>query len=276
MTSVVKKSGEREPFSQKKYQSALQRAGVSGEHIEKITQEITEHIYDGIPTTKLYAITFDVLKSYDRTCASKYSLKESLRELGPTGFPFERLVARLFEHKGHKTTRDQTLSGTCITHELDVIAYDKNICKLVECKFSNDMGDRMSVHVPMYMKSRFDDIFDANKTWQSKPIGTYSQCWIVTNAKVSYQSIDFSRCKNIHLLGWDHPQGKNLEQELERYALYPVTALMQLSRNEAHQLIKKGYVICKDILDQNPSAQELGMPENRYNAVRDECKNLCT
>lgn len=275
MMQVTKKSGEKEAFSEEKLRTSLQRSGATKDAIQTVVNKIEHELYEGISTTELYAKAFDILKSLDTACAGRYSLKEGLRELGPTGFPFERLASKIFEHKGFHVTRGQILEGTCITHEVDIIAYNDEICHIIECKFHNDLGHRLSVHVPMYVKSRFDDVHAANKTWNGVHFSDYSQCWIIHNAKLSNQSIEFATCHGINLLGWRYPQDKGLEYYIHKFSLYPITTLTQISRIDAHKLIKQNIVLCKEIQDNQNAIRKLGYSQDEVNRFINECDKIC-
>lgn len=275
MVNVTKKSGEKEPFSEDKLRESMRRSGAPKKAIDTVVEKIEDELYEGIPTTELYGKAFDILKREDPACAGRYSLKEGLRKLGPTGFPFERLSAKIFEHMGFQAKRNQTLQGDCITHEIDIMAYNDNICHIIECKFHSNIGYRMSVHVPMYMKSRFDDIFEAEATWNGMEFSDYSQCWVVHNAKLSNQSMDFSECYNINLIGWRYPDDEGLEHYIHKFSLYPVTTLTQISTDDAHKLIEQNIVICKEIQDNQEAVKALGYSQEEVNTFIQECDKIC-
>ena len=44
-----------------------------------------------------------------------------MRQLGPTGHPFEQFVAQVFLSKGYIVETNYIAKGICINHELDVI-----------------------------------------------------------------------------------------------------------------------------------------------------------
>ena len=43
-------------------------------------------------------------------------------ELGPSGFPFEKLVGKILEQEGFETRVGVIVQGNCVQHEVDVIA----------------------------------------------------------------------------------------------------------------------------------------------------------
>ena len=133
---VEKSSSEMELFSKKKLALSLERSGATREEIETILDKISVDIYDGISSKEIYKKAFSFLKKVNNTSASKYSLKRAIFDLGPTGFPFERLVAALLREKGFKTKVGVILNGACVTHEIDVLAEKEGSVYAIECKFS--------------------------------------------------------------------------------------------------------------------------------------------
>ena len=101
--SIVKKSGDIVAFDVEKLINSLRRASAGENVIQQIVGEVQSTIYEGMTTSKIYKIAFDLLKKYSRVSASKYKLKNALFELGPSGFPFEKLVGKLMAHEGFST-----------------------------------------------------------------------------------------------------------------------------------------------------------------------------
>src|SRR5690554_5247763 len=122
-TIVIKKaSGEEEPFEVRKLKDSMRRAGAEEEIIGQIADDISNWIYEGITTQKIYARAFSLLRKKKKNAASRYKLKKAIMELGPTGFPFEHFIGKILEVLGFETEVGQVLNGKCGTHEVDVIA----------------------------------------------------------------------------------------------------------------------------------------------------------
>ena len=77
--------------------------------------------------------------------------------LARDGFPFEKFVARLFNVWGYDTITDQTVMGSCVDHEVDVVAWKGNDLAMVEAKFHNEFGLKSDSKVVLYVKARYDD-----------------------------------------------------------------------------------------------------------------------
>jgi len=262
---ITKASGDQEPFSVEKYRRSLQRARVPANKIEEVIQLITPSIQSGMSTKALYQKTYETLKKLSPIGASRYSLKEALRLLGPSGFPFEKLIARVLDHEGYITKVDQTIQGKCISHETDIVAQEKNKKNslMVECKFHNQYGFFIDVHTPLYVKARFDDIRATNQQ--------ITDCMVATNTKFSQDSIAYGTCAGIQLLSWGYPVGNGLEAKIERYQLFPITTLISLQTHEREALLHANYILCKDL----EQAQE-GLPikQERRHQLLQECSEL--
>src|SRR5690606_23945604 len=109
-----------------------------------------QKLYDGIPTGKIYRLAFELLKKESLKAAGRYSLKNAIMEMGPTGFPFEKFAGKLFETMGYEVQTGIILQGQCVTHEVDVIARKSGEMLMIECKFHSDDFTKSSVQVPLY------------------------------------------------------------------------------------------------------------------------------
>lgn len=156
---VTKADGTKEPFSEEKLQQSIAHAGVPHDLRQEVIKHIQGLLYDGISTREIYKHIGEFLeKSHQTFNKDRYSLKQSIMDLGPTGYPFEDYVAKLLRLEGYGTHVRTILQGKCITHEIDVIAEKNTVVPtkiMVEAKFHNTLGIKTDVHVPMYTKSRF-------------------------------------------------------------------------------------------------------------------------
>src|ERR1035437_5901410 len=149
MVNVLKANGMQEPFSQDKIRLSVNRVGVPANIQDKLISHVESKLYEDIPTKEVYQQVNEFLqKETHLISAIKYKLKQSLMELGPTGYPFEDFVSETLKAKGYLTQTRSVLMGKCVGHEIDVIAEKKGIEKLmIEAKFHNDYGIHTDVHV---------------------------------------------------------------------------------------------------------------------------------
>lgn len=187
----VKKSTEEiELFSIKKLEQSLHNCGASKKELETIINKMQPYIYDGISSNEIYKKAYSLLKKHNNVSASRYSLKRALFDLGPTGFPFERLVGALLKEKGYKTKVSVILNGECVTHEIDVLAEKEGNTYAIECKFHSDAKATSNVKVPLYINSRF---LDVQKQWNtnSNNKSHLKQGWLVTNTRFTEDAVNY-------------------------------------------------------------------------------------
>ena len=158
--NVRKASGEEQPFKVEKLEGSLRSAGAKREDIREIVADISDWIYPGVETRKIYRRAFNLLKRLRRVTAARYKLKQAIFELGPTGYPFEHFLGKLFSRQGYDVEVGVHLEGKCVIHEMDVVAVKDHTRHLVECKYGRDQGKVVTVQTPLYVRARIDDIVD--------------------------------------------------------------------------------------------------------------------
>src|SRR3989344_7969030 len=92
---ISKASGETEPFSDAKLRRSLERVNASIDVIEKIIKHVRKELKPGMPTSQIYRHAFSLLRKQERPVAARYALKQAIRELGPSGHPFEKLIGEM-------------------------------------------------------------------------------------------------------------------------------------------------------------------------------------
>lgn len=270
---ITKASGEREPFSEEKLRASLRKAGASADAISAIVEKVIGELRDGMTTKQIYAEAFSYLRRKDRPTAGRYHLRMALMELGPTGHPFEQFVGKLLEAEGFSTEVAIMARGRCISHELDVVAHRHNEHIMVECKFHNSPGIKSDAKVALYVQARFEDI---EKRWKAEPEhGTKLHgVWLVTNTKLTSDATDYAACAGMHALGWNYPTKESLQELVERHGLHPITCLTLLTRFQKQDLLKRGFILCKDIVKDQSVLSKIGLSEPQAGQVVKEIRNL--
>jgi len=272
--NITKASGQKVPFSEDRYRLSLQKSGASEVQIDRILKEIKPELYEGMATHELYKKTYELMqKKKMLSSGGRYNLRRAILELGPTGFPFERYVARLMEAQGFKTLVDQTVSGKCIHHEIDIIATRGNERLFVECKFHHEPGDRCGIQTTLYVKARYDDMRGSEQDHIKGP--RYDQCYLITNAKFSSDSVDYGRCIGMSLLGWSYPHNKGLEKIIDELGLHPITSLSTIPKKVLPELFQQGIIFCYELLQHSSLLHQLGLNEAKAHEVLQECKAIC-
>jgi hypothetical protein len=270
---VQKASGEAEPYSIQKLRNSLFNSGANHDEVEQITDEITNWIFNGITTREIYSRAYNLLQQKRNHLASRYKLKKAIMELGPTGFPFEHFVAKIFDSMGFSTETGQIMNGYCITHEIDVIAKKENEEHLVECKYGQSPGKTVSVQVPLYVRSRVDDIFKKQKV--SDEYNKFSfHGWVVTNTRFTLDAISYGKCCGLQLLSWDYPPGKGMKDIIDKDKIYPITVLTQLTQKQKQYLLEHHIVACPQIISEPELLNPLHLETSQYNRLIKELNEI--
>lgn len=271
--TIKKASGEEEAFQVEKLKESLRKAGAEERIIEQVTHEINSWIYDGISTQKIYSRAFSLLRRQKKYLASRYKLKKAIMELGPTGFPFEHFMGKILENQGYSTEIGQIIEGRCVSHEVDVVATREKEQYFVECKYGQSAGKTVSVQVPLYIRSRVDDIIAKRKESDNYQ-GFSFYGWVVTNTRFTSDAIDYGKCSGLNLLSWDYPSGNGLKDIIDREKIYPITVLHNLTKNQKEILMEDGIVICRQLLEKPEVLNEFQFSDKQYRNLMTELEEL--
>ncbi len=272
MTDIVKADGTVEPFDIAKLEASLRRAGASAHTVKRISDIIGTSLLTGMSTHDIYRRAFQLLRKDEHATAARYSLRRALFELGPTGHPFEDFIAELFRLEGWAVEWRKIVPGKCVTHELDIYAKKGNEHLAAELKYHNDPGYKTDVKVALYVKARFEDI------WQCDP-STGTVCpvdvgYLITNTKFTDQAVQFARCSGISLLGWSYPTEGNLYDRIIAAGIYPVTALTTLRKAEKRLLIEQGIVTTSQLKEKRDALRTISISPERIGNIVAEIEVL--
>lgn len=270
---IVKHSGNIVDYNPLKLKQSLLKSGASKLEVEAILHTIEGQIYEGISTKQIYKMAFSLLKKESHSQAARYNLKEAIRLLGPTGFFFEKYIARLFSSENYQTLTNFILQGKCVSHEIDVLLKKDNAIAMVECKFHLGKDANSDVKVPMYILSRFNDLKENRHTIYTRN-DSISQCWIVTNNRFTADAIAFAKCSKLNLLSWNYPENNNLKTKNDSNFMYPVTCLTTLSLAEKDKLLVLDVILVKEVINNSDCLEKIGLSPNRIKNVLKEASEL--
>lgn len=266
MINVIKATGEIEPFSEEKVRASIKRAGINEGIEDEVLQEIKNKLYENIPTSEIYKIILDYLGKSRPIGKIRYSLKQAIMQLGPTGYPFEDFIGEILKMEGYKTQVGVIIPGKCVSHEIDIVAENENKKLMVEAKFHNDSGTHTDLHVSLYTKARFDDIKDRYQI---------DEPWIITNTKLTGDAINYANCVGMRVMSWNYPEEKSLRSLIEKWKLHPITVLDSLSSSQKQELLTEHVVLCKEIIDNDSVLDVLNLPFDKKEKVVSEAKSIC-
>ncbi len=269
---VINLRGEKEPFSRKKVYEACRRSGASKKIAEKVAKKIEKKVYPGIKTKKIGELVKKILSKESKKSSIKFSLKDAMRKLGPSGFDFEKFIADVFAKNNFKVALNRRLPGSCISsYEIDFTATKNKIQKIGECKYHSSPGSRVDLKIALYNHARFLDI-KKHKKFKNKNI----QSVLVTNTKFTSKVIKYCKCNNIELLGWRYPKNKGLEKVIEKSNFYPITILPSFKKSFKKMFAKKRMMLASDILNFKPAkiSQKTNIPIKEVKKLVEEAKIL--
>ncbi len=246
---ITKKSGELVPFEKEKLRKSLVKSGADNDTAEKVINELLLYVKNGMSTHKVYKKAYSILSRISHRTAGRYRLKSAIMELGPTGFPFEKFVGALIENQGFNANTGIIVQGKCVTHEVDVVAENKDKIIVVECKFHREGNRKSDVKVPLYIRSRFNDIYEQ---WikEDKIKDREFEGWVVTNTRFTGDAEKFGKCSGLNLIAWDYPNDNSLKNMIDRSGLHPLTSLKSLTKKDKEAILEQGIVLCKELSEE--------------------------
>lgn len=245
---IIKADGVREIFDRSKLEHSLRKIGTTKETADIIVAEVEANLKEGNTTKEIYRQAFALLRRRERPVAVRYSLKRAIAELGPSGFPFEKYVSHIFRALGYETLTGQIVIGTCVPHEVDIVAWNQTELIFVEAKFHSDFSTRSDLKVALYVKARFEDLQNGTYKFGNKE-RKMTKGILITNTKFSSMAIQYGECAKLNMIGWNYPQGNNLHQMIEMNGLVPITALTSLTQYDKKAFLANDIVIAKQLKD---------------------------
>lgn len=271
---LQKRSGEKEAFDVEKLRYSLQRSGADKSVVEKTIAKVEAMLYDGVTSKDIYKKAFAILLKASRPAAARYDLKKAIMALGPTGFPFEKYIAALFQEYGYTTQTGLKIKGKCVQHEVDVIAENETEYLMMECKFHSQHNYVSNIKQALYVDARFKDIRKELDIRSTKPDKKFKG-WLVTNTKLSSDAQQYGMCTGLGLMSWNFPKNESLRDRIDNTGLHPITAITTLSGKEKEQLLQQMIVLCRDLCKQPEALKAIGIKEKRVHRIVEEAKAIC-
>ena len=265
---IIKANGKPQRFSSLKFKNSLTHSGVKNEHIDPILIKVKNALKPEITSQEIFNIAHHELNQNNRALSYRYALKRGIFELGPTGFPFEQLMSRLWMKLGYQSKTNQMVEGKCVTHEVDLVGETEDELIWGECKFHNVQGTTVDLKTALYVYARFLDLKE-NATNDSRK----KTMWLITNTRFTKEAIAFSECRGVKLLGWEYPSPLGLNQLLETHQLYPITSIHSLKRKQKLDLMQKGIITCSDFQAMQTRAKKI-IPERKLKSLSQDFKRL--
>ena len=270
---IIKADGTEENFKVEKLRRSLRRSGASPHEVQSVVNELNTILHDGMYTQEIYRIAFSLLREAQPPVAARYSLRRALFGLGPTGFPFETFLARLFESEGYTTKTGVILRGKCAPHEIDVAAYKADHSFVGEAKFHARPGIKSDLQVAMYSYARLLDLKEQNIC--SDDICGIKEFWLITNTKFTSTAEEYGTCVGLKMLSWDFPKKNNLHDRIRNSRIYPITVLQSLNSSQIETLIARNIILCRDLIEKPHILRHLHLTTRKQEQVIQEAAEVC-
>ncbi len=244
--SVTKSSGTTEEFDIGKLVNSLVRSGAPEAIARDIADKVSIQVTHSMHTRHIFRIAKKLLRQYNRATGMRYSIKKAIYALGPTGYPFEKYVARILKAYGYTVEVNRIIKGFCVTHEVDVLATRDDRRCMIECKHHATGEKPADVKIALYVHSRFEDIRKAFEISEQSNSHVH-EGWLVTNTRCSTDAIKYAECVGLKVISWRYPEGESLEKMIEINRLYPVTILSAATKNVVQTLTSRDIILANEI-----------------------------
>jgi len=265
---ITKANGERELFSENKLLESLKHTEIKSDQAERIVNQVKSRLYENIPTAQIHQLVETGLKAASLLSQVRYQLKQAIMTLGPTGYPFEVYIGELLKKYGYQTLVSQLVAGSCVTHEVDVLAQKDDRVYFGECKYHNQPGLRSDLKVVLYVVARGEDLLAKLK--HEHPETKYAS-WVFTNTKFSADAVRYAECKGLRSTGWGYPKNSSLQMMIEKTHLYPVTVLKSINARQISRLLEQQIVTITQLLKTSQVKELLDLNSENFENLQREC-----
>jgi len=270
---VKKNNGDLVPFENEKLKRALRNSGASENEVHQVVLQVEQSIYEGITTKKIYQIAYRILYKNSHRSAGRYRLKKALQQMGPTGYPFEHFVSRIFQAQGYDVQTGILVAGQCVQHEMDVVGKKNEQIIMAECKFHRAESAKSDVKVSLYVHSRMEDI-KARLEKEGALRNTNFVPYIITNTRFTEDAEQYGRCAGLNLISWDFPAGSSLKDLIDQNGFHPITSIKALTQREKNSLMEEGIVLCREVEEKPECLEKFHIPQSRLTTIQKEIREL--
>ncbi len=270
---ITKGNGQVVPFEKNKLAATLQRAGTDKKTIQEVLRVIQPKIKHKMKTSQIAQMVHFELEQRKPWAAARLNLRDAIRNLGPAGYNFEKYVASILNAYGYKAETPHELQGACVKHEVDVTAEKDGRTAFIEAKFRHDFRGTVAVKDTLATWARFLDLVDGSNVGLCQH---FDEAWIVTNARFTDQSLKYGHCKNMMLIGWNHPRERTFASMVDQQTLYPITVMKDLTKKEIEALAKADLMLCRDLesFDLDQLRSKTGLSAKRMDQIAHTCSDI--
>ena len=271
---ITKASGTVEDLNSNKLRNSLIRSGADKEQADTIIETIMEEIQPYTSTKKIYSLAKKYLRQINHASELRYSLKNALLRLGPSGYPFEKYIGEILKHYGYSVKIGSLVNGRCVTHEIDVFAVNGSEVLTVECKYRNNSGSTIDVKTAMYVHSRFRDLESVISTEYP---GRSFRGLLITNTRFTTDAIQYAECADMYVKSWRYPETNDLQEMIEAKKLYPVTVISGVRSGLIKTLFDNDIILVRTLAEMKIGTmmKMLSLNERKAEILKKQAHELC-
>ncbi len=239
MINVRKADGGLEPYNGAKVLRTLLHLGVDRVEAERLEKEISRRVYDGIPTSEILSMIYELAGRAKPEIRYLKDLREAISAMRskPDFEEYARIVLRA---AGYLVEPGRVLEGRCISHEVDGIAFKDDEILVVEIKHHVNPHAYTGLGTVLELWAALEDLKEGYRLGLHPY--AFTSAILICNTKISLHAERYARCKRIMYMGWRYPRALALSDIVSSNRIYPVTMLKELSREQIERLGDRGIV----------------------------------
>ncbi len=242
---ITKANGSRQLFDREKIIRTCLKMGVNQKIAIDIVNEVERQLYDGITTSKIFKIVFNLLEKYKPSVKHFLDLRKAL-SLMISKPEFEMFVQILLSFNGYAVSSNQLLQGKCVRHEVDGLARKDGVTFFVEAKHHYHYHTPTGLDESRIARAVLEDVTEGYELGKNNL--KIERAMLVTNTRFSEQAILYGNCRNILQIGWSSPEKLSLQSMIEEKKVYPLSCIRGLRTETRIRLIDSGIILIKQLL----------------------------
>ena len=247
---ITKANGSRQLFDREKIIRTCLKMGVNQKIAIDIVNEVESQLYDGITTSKIFKLVFNLLEDKKPVVRHFLDLRKAL-SLMISKPEFERFVQILLSFNGYKVSSNQLLQGKCVQHEVDGLARKDGVTFFVEAKHHYHYHTPTGLDESRIARAVLEDVTEGYE--MEKNNLKIERAMLVTNTRFSEQAIIYGKCRNILQIGWHSSGELSLQRMIEEKKVYPLSCIRGLQTETRIRLVDSGIILIKQLISSDPS-----------------------
>ena len=273
MIRVRKADGRLEPYDGSKVLRTALYLGLDRADAERIEREVSERVYDGIPTSEILTMIRGLAEEVRPELSHLRDIREAISAMRPKP-DFEDYARIVLREAGYLVEPGRVLEGRCVSHEIDGIAFKGDEVFVVEVKHHFNHHTYTGLGTILELWAALEDLREGYRLG-FHPYA-FTSAILVCNTKISQHAEQYARCKGIMYMGWRYPRAFALSDIVSSKRIYPITMLKELPADMIAKLGDRGIVTLNQLikLRANEVAEILGASIEEAERVREVAEKI--